>query len=231
MSEFTKQYTDLLTIQYYNKPKAVGTIESFAKEYEKLFDLFESFENAFDIDFAVGKQLDILGKVVGINRNIPLVIPKKYFDLENYPMGDKFELVITYPIKDKFEIGYTDLQLNDNDYRFLIRCKIIKNFLNGKRLTDIQLAIDFIFENKGYVVDNKNMSFSLYLPIETNTDLLNVILALDLFPRPNAINYDTIIGYTSNSFGFSDNPNSYPMGDKFESVIGGTFSNKLNIGA
>lgn len=232
MSEFTKQYTDLLIIQYYNKQKAIGTIEAFTKEYEKIFNLYESFENAFDIDFAVGKQLDILGKLVGINRNVPLVIPKKYFSFNYGNMGDKFLIVDNdYPIKDKFEIGFTDLQLNDNDYRFLIRCKIIKNFLKAKGFTNIQLAIDFIFNNKGYIVDNRDMSFSLYLQSDINTDLLNVILALDLLPRPNAINYDLIIGYTSNSFGFADNQNSYPMGDKFQSVNSGTFANKLNIGA
>lgn len=231
MSEFTDQYSKLLIVQYYDKPKAKAHIELLASEYEKVYNLLNEFENAFDLDFAIGKQLDILGKIVGIDRNIPLIIPKKYFDLVNYSMGDKFELVITYPLKDKNEVVYTDLQLNDNDYRYLIRCKIIKNFLKGKRLTDIQLAIDFIFKNKGYIVDNRNMSFSFYLPMEINTNLLNVILALDLLPRPNAINYDLIIGYSSNSFGFRDNLNSYPMGYKFESVVGGTFSNKLNISA
>jgi hypothetical protein len=66
--ELIEYYASLLIIQYRNKPKAVATIETVAK-LALIDQLPLSVQNAYSIGSAVGVQLDILGKYVGVTRN------------------------------------------------------------------------------------------------------------------------------------------------------------------
>lgn len=59
-------YSNLLIMQYHNKPKAKATIESTVGLLPD--DLIMEVINGFDIETAVGKQLDILGEYVGVDR-------------------------------------------------------------------------------------------------------------------------------------------------------------------
>lgn len=59
-------YSNLLIMQYHNKPKAKATIEAAVGLLPD--DLIMEVINGFDIETAVGKQLDILGEYVGVDR-------------------------------------------------------------------------------------------------------------------------------------------------------------------
>lgn len=71
MTDFTKQYTDLIIKQYWEKPKAFAEIEAKAGNYEKVKNFYDSVLEAFDLDTATGRTLDIIGKIVGIERVEP----------------------------------------------------------------------------------------------------------------------------------------------------------------
>lgn len=60
-------YSNLLILQYHNKPKARATIEATTDLMPD--NLIQGVINGFDINTAVGKQLDILGEYVGVDRN------------------------------------------------------------------------------------------------------------------------------------------------------------------
>ena len=59
-------YSNLLIMQYHDKPKAKATIEATVGLLPD--DLIMEVINGFDIETAVGKQLDILGEYVGVDR-------------------------------------------------------------------------------------------------------------------------------------------------------------------
>lgn len=59
-------YSNLLIMQYHNKPKAKATIEATVGLLPD--DLIMEVINGFNIETAVGKQLDILGEYVGVDR-------------------------------------------------------------------------------------------------------------------------------------------------------------------
>lgn len=65
--ELISYYANLLILQYKEKPKAYATV-SFLASMAIINQLPVSVMNAFDIDTAVGKQLDVLGKYVGAFR-------------------------------------------------------------------------------------------------------------------------------------------------------------------
>lgn len=64
--DFGKYLASLLIIQYSGKPKATGTIESLAKMFPD--KLILQVRDAFDLDTATGKSLDILAKYLGVRR-------------------------------------------------------------------------------------------------------------------------------------------------------------------
>lgn len=66
MSALDTYYSNLLILQYHNKPKAKATIEATVGLLPD--DLILEVINGFDIETAVGKQLDILGIYVGVDR-------------------------------------------------------------------------------------------------------------------------------------------------------------------
>lgn len=66
MSKTDSYYSNLLIMQYHGKPKAKATIEKSVALLPD--DIILDVINGFDIQTAVGKQLDILGEYVGVDR-------------------------------------------------------------------------------------------------------------------------------------------------------------------
>ena len=235
MGLFTDEYKKLLIIQYSDKPNALAQIQLTVSKLEEAYNLISSFETAFDLDTAIGKQLDIIGKIVGISRKVPFSVPKNYFGFDghsnSYPMGNKFvENFVSYPMKNKFEIPYTTGELNDYDYRFFIRAKIIKNNTKSTMIDinnlSLQNAIDYLFNNTGYIVDNKDMSFNLYLSQSFNLDMIQYITQLDLIPKPQGVKMNVLIQYVEGkTFGFGVNNSSFD--DKFNPTEETYFANKI----
>lgn len=232
MTDYLRGNLNNLIIQYGQKSNAVATVTAYTEEFELIYDNANILNLAFDLDFAIGKQLDIIGRIVGINRILPFSLPKKYFgfynDINSYPMGDKFLDVIAYPFKDKFEIKYQSSELNDYDYRFFIKAKIIKNYATSKSIDinklNINSAIDYLFNNKAYVIDRQDMNLDIYIDYSISLDRVYDLLRIGLLPRPQGVRYNNIIQYSeSNTLGF--NENDLGFGDLFDlSVIGGKFA-------
>jgi hypothetical protein len=164
--------TNLLIKQYWEKPKAKAEIELLASTSEKTRAFLAALDPAFDLDNAVGAQLDVLGRIVGISRNVPAVVPKVYFgfsiNASSKGFADKFNpLRIGAPFFDKFSIPFTGLQLGDPDYRFFIRVKASLNrasaYLSSDNYIGIQDVVLAAFDGRAYVVDNLDMTLTLYV--------------------------------------------------------------------
>ena len=67
IDEIVKKYQELLILQYADKDNAKGEIELFAKT--ALADgVYWDILDGYNIETAIGKQLDILGKYIGLDR-------------------------------------------------------------------------------------------------------------------------------------------------------------------
>jgi len=236
---FESDYVNLLIKQYWEKPRANAEIEFKAGVWRKTYEWIDSFTEEFDIDTSTGDRLDILGRVVGIKRIVAFVVPKIAFGFDENPnargFDDKFSpLADRAPFQDKFERAYTSLQLDDTAYRYFIRAKISKN-VGGPYLVDdqglsIQTAINTLFDGLAYVLDKKDMTMALYVSPQYNLDNLRAIIKLDLLPKPQGVRYGVVIqAGPGETFGFSDNVDSLPLADKFDSINqpGGRLANKV----
>lgn len=67
--EFLQYYSNLLITEYRGQPKAQATIQALARQ-ALIDNLPLSIQNAFNLDSAIGVQLDTLGKYAGVERNV-----------------------------------------------------------------------------------------------------------------------------------------------------------------
>lgn len=67
-------YSSLLIMQYNQKPNAIATIQALSGA-AVADDIEGQVKAAFDLDTAIGKQLDILGGLVGVSRVLPVDLP------------------------------------------------------------------------------------------------------------------------------------------------------------
>ena len=238
---FESDYVNLLIKQYWEKPKANAEIEFKAGVWRKTFEWIDSFSEEFDLDNATGDRLDIVGRIVGIKRIVPFVVPKIAFGFDENVnargFDDKFSpLADRAPFQDKFERAYTSLQLDDTAYRFFIRARIAKN-VGGPYLADdqglaIQEVVSALFDGLAYAIDKKDMTLNLYVSTQFNLDQLRAIIRLDLLPKPQGVRYGVIVqAGPGETFGFSDNVTALPFADKFDLINqpGGRFANKVLI--
>lgn len=238
MSDFIDQYTMLLIKQYWEKPRAKAEVRLKMGAWQKVVDLLRAFEVEFDLDHARGKQLDTLGKIVGIPRVVPMVLPRIAFGFADNPnsrgFADRFNVIREgAPFARRFEPQYTSMQLSDNQYRRLIRAKVSLNVTSAYIASDdrisIQDVINQAFTGRAYVVDNQDMSLTLYVSPTVSLDELRLIRQLGLLPKPQGVRYSfVILAEPGVTFGFRNNPNSRGFADRFDPTRkGGIFARRL----
>ena len=237
---FIEEYEKLLIWQYQDKPKAKAHVNLLLTEYKNIYDLLNSIPDAFDLDKAVGKQQDILGKILGISRNVPFALAKKFFGFTNNPNSYYFDrrlktTGLKIPFKRKLENTYTDGQLDDFQYRLFLKAKAIKNNVKAKMIDDtdklsLQNAIDFLFNGTGFVIDNKDMTLTIWIDISYDVNLLLYIKQLDLLPRPQGVGIRLLRQYEDgNTFGFANNVESKGFSRRLSTSLKPKFAKKIFI--
>jgi hypothetical protein len=199
---FESEYVNLLIKQYWEMPKAYAEIEMKASTWRRTFEWIDSFSDEFDLDKATGDRLDIIGRIVGIGRNIPYSIPKVAFGFDENPNSRGFDDLFSplddrAPFQDLFEADSTELVLDDNTYRQFIRAKIYKNissaYMMSSESPSIQTAVVEIFGGLAYVTDNYDMSLTLHVSPLFNTDTLDALVKMSLIPKPQGVRHITVI--------------------------------------
>ena len=236
---FIEEYEKLLIWQYQDKPKAKAHVNLLLSEYKNIYDILNSIPDSFDLDKAVGKQQDILGKILGISRNVPFALAKRFFGFTNNPNSYYFDRRLKtdglkIPFKRKLENTYTDGQLDDFQYRLFLKAKAIKNNVKAKMIDDsdklsLQNAIDFLFNGTGFVIDNKDMTLTIWIDISYDVNLLLYIKQLDLLPRPQGVGIRLLRQYEeSNTFGFTNNVESKGFSRRLSGSLKPIFAKKIS---
>lgn len=185
-------YSDLLIWQYRRKPKARATIDLLEKQYSDLQQVAFSFPLVLSIEDAQGKNLDLVGKHVGQGRNI------RYYDNQ----GEVFGFTTTNKAKGfsrnrkgggKFikyrEVLFSDYYLKDEQYRFIIKCRIVKNYQTGT-MPNLYQSLKFLFKDGFYAYDNENMTVEIrFSSKHCNSFALSIVSTMDILPRPAGVKY------------------------------------------
>lgn len=194
--ELIAYYVDLLILQYRDKPNARGTIEAIIESL-MIYDLIRSVENGYDIDTAVGVQLDILAKYVGAERIATGVdFTRTYFGMVDYSEPTPYTGVaglLDYdepnPPDAQFLKYDTDQQsiytLTDSELRILIKLKILQNNSNHSN-AEIDEILEEFFPDQVIFSDNLNMTVS-YIFDEDISRIIEIAISQNALPKPAAV--------------------------------------------
>jgi len=141
-----------------------------------------SITSAFDLDYAVGVQLDTLGEIIGASRTV------------NFQPSNGVSPV-----------------LDDNTYRLLLRATIANNHWDG-RIGSLYPIWNNLFPGGHItIVDNQNMTAEVVMT-GSFTSIVQDLISHDLIvPRPETVQYTYSFGSLP-FFGFSTTNTAYIAG-------------------
>lgn len=228
-------YSSLLILQYANKLKAKATVELEVSDNCQLVNnIYYQLINAFTIEKAVGKQLDLIGVYIGQVRTFNITFFYKLFAYAN-PNGTIQTNGVGYSSPTQTQEGiYVNrnflnnaiYEAPDNVFKFFIKLKLAKN---SGRNTDYSIGnvLNDIFNGNVVMFDNRNMSISYLLLNQIDLNV-RVILAQNKFllPTPAGVNINLITNVpTNNVFGYAD-----PRGNKANYLVGYSSPNQWQEG-
>lgn len=151
-----KDYLDLIPSANRLQPDFLGVVKANLAVPLRVQELLAAMVPAFDVDGAIGTQLDIIGRWVGITRNVLIPIANIYFSWDS-TADVGWEFGSWQPA-----IAPTSITtLPDDAYRVLIKAKIAANRWIGT--TEGAYAIwDSVFTDTTILIqDNQDMSYAL----------------------------------------------------------------------
>lgn len=169
-------YLNKITSEHKIRPKYMATVAMLLDYTDPSMEICLGMHSAFDVDTAVGVQLDVLGQYLGKPRNILYT----------------------------FEGGESSI-LSDEIYRVLIKATIIKNNWRGG-ISDLYDAWLQLFPNiKISIRDNQDMTMDVTLVGEIHPQIVSLVEHGYIIPKPQGvkvnmqINNNPIFAYESDT--------------------------------
>jgi hypothetical protein len=196
--ELKEYYANLLIIQYFNRANARAMVKAVTGE-AIADNVIVAVRDAFDLDTAVGVQLDVLGQYRGVSRYVfnfdlskdyfdwPIystVDPSTFFGFALYADGDADIDWFFLRYQDASAVSYT---MNDQEYREVIRFRTQtdSSFLSVKDIDDILFAI---FGTEVTLIDHLDMTITYNDPItDPNINLFTLLDESGSLPKPAGV--------------------------------------------
>ena len=168
-------YLGLLASQYANSPKLNKMLYVLLKKFDDVSQCLVQMQTAFDLDTAVGVQLDRLGESAGASRMVPF-----------QPSNSVSPL------------------LDDATYRIYIKAKIAQNQWDGTIDSLYTLWQQLFPGGKITIADQQNMTAEIFLAGSFTSILQDLIIHGMIIPRPEGVLYDYVFTHLP-AFGFDLN--------------------------
>ena len=156
-------YLNRITSQHKTKPNYMALLEARLDPFIDLARCLDSFDAAFDLETAVGIQLDINGQFIGLSRLLTF-----------QPEG-----------------GISPL-LDDTMYRILLKAKISKNNWDGTATGMYELWGTLFPEYTILIRDNQDMTMTVYTDMSTPFMLAQLIQHEYIIPKPMGVRFNYI---------------------------------------
>ena len=126
----SNEYTELIAGYHVGRPDFQEWVYTLTEPLRIARERLANLRSDFDVDFAIGAQLDAIGVRVGISRTLPTKLTGVYFELDNPDLGLDFGVW-----KGKYDPSDGSTTLDDETYRAVIKAKILSNKWNGENGT------------------------------------------------------------------------------------------------
>jgi len=164
------KYTDRITNYHRGKPLFVDHVDLSTRPLTDVSVAMYGLISAFDIDEAIGVQLDALGEWIGRSRIVSQPISGVYFSFDTAGLG--WDQGVWQGPYDP-DAGYTSL--SDETYRIIMKAKIAINNWNGQN-DSLPPILEAALEGSGLkmqIVDNQDMTIAVWVFPETDISLVS----------------------------------------------------------
>lgn len=178
-------YTALVTSEHASAPRFMAMVAAVAQCFVDQQNALEAMPAAFDLDTAVGVQLDAVGLWVGLSRRISIPITGVYFSWDTADIG--WDQGIWYqPGEDSSAVS----EMDDTTYRIMLRAKIGANHWDGSNKATVAI-LDAIFVPEGWtptLADNQDMTMTITIAGDPLPPLLAALITSGYIPvRPMGV--------------------------------------------
>jgi len=198
-------YLGRITSEHANKPKFVAYVTALIQPFLDAQAFLRSLLTTFDIDTAIGVQLDAVGKWVGRSRFVQQPIANLYFSFDTVGLG--FDQGVW---KGPFDPTDGLARLDDDTYRALLKAKVILNSWDGS-IAEAAEALGLLLKNPASIVtiqDNQDMTMTVGISGVVPSPLITALLQggyLPINPEGVGVNYQVTSINTVALFGFDAN--------------------------
>jgi hypothetical protein len=168
-------YLNILTSEYRTTTQFNEWFTVVLNIANDISNCLQFITSAFDLDFAVGVQLDVLGILIGVKRTVP-------FQPNN---------------------GISPV-LDDDTYRILLKATIANNQWDGTQGGLYPIWKQLFPGGQIIIIDNQNMTADILMTGSFSSILQDLITNGMIVPRPQAVQYNYVFG-TLPFFGFGFN--------------------------
>lgn len=183
-------YTTLVTSEHNQQPNFMALVNALANTFGSIRDFADALPAQFDLDSAVGAQLNVVGAWVGQPRVVPNVITVGFFGFQDtYGAAGFGELTNTSVGGPFWDLGtpYSgSVTLTDSQYRQIIRAKIASNQSQGTAATLVQ-TIEDVFGATASIQDVGNLTINLTISTPMSPLDQALITQFNLLPIPAGV--------------------------------------------
>ena len=174
--------------QYSDKSNTVKWLNIVPEMGQQLANVYQLIRTSYNIDNATGELLNVIGRIVGVNRSYEqyIVFPIDSYagglDVEACQFGDD-------SAQCNSSSAHVSSQISDAMFRILIKSKIAKN-TSDATLDGIIDALQYITQVRPIRVDDhEDMSFSVVFGELLNDVEKFMFDTFDLVPRPQGVKF------------------------------------------
>ena len=151
------KYIERVPVQHRERPKFKATLTAFVSPFARLQELLADTTRQYDVDEAIGNQLDVVGQWVGVSRNIPTPLDGIYFEWQ----GSKSVGWNAGQWKGRYDPAAGLVALDDDTYRSLVKLHIAANSWDGTTDKAYQAWSEIFTGSQVVIEDHQDMSFSM----------------------------------------------------------------------
>ena len=154
-------YIAKVTQQHDQKPNFVATVTASVNPFVQIQEVLRQIQIVFNVDTAIGSQLDVIGEWVGASRTVPVPITGVFFSWEDSAQTGWGAGIWIGEGNSSNELSLLD----DDDYRAMIKGKIEANRWDGT-IPGAYRTLDAAFGVTAgiRIHDNQNMSQTVKVP-------------------------------------------------------------------
>jgi len=164
-----------LTDRHRDDPAFLALLETLVEIKSLRQQQYLAIADAFlDIDKSSGKNLDVIGELIGEKRTLVNFIDRPYFGFLGARLAESYDIGYWYSLyKDKYGTLRT---LTDDEYRRVLKARVIKNSSSNNR-EDLLNVLNILTNNSSTVIKESSNNGPIQVSVKDEDGLASYYLS------------------------------------------------------